>query len=475
MIQDGPAKPVLVTSAPLPDAVAVPGIRPMTLEEFRGALVPIAHDDALVLPDMTVLALALSPADLAAVEADAALSAVLSAAEVPLTDAPADAAGWHALVLRLLADRLDRVADQAAEDRAALAALRATHMQMQTDHAELEAWVWEALAPKYKLAREWPVGGAVLRLDPGAVAMQPLPVPARGFIAVDVHLAQSPAVAGRLAIRLERPTGPAFEGTEASVEVPAAAAGWLRLTLPRAPGGMAEDCLLRMVWQPDSPEDAPALELSLAPDSPFPDYCVRLGDAVQDQPLALRVFQTLPHQPAPPLHDPRQPLPADGMTRLLRPADLPEPEQLPWSTKPLRRALRRYPDFTRVEYWEKEQVFFVHPSTARPVVARVPGVTVEDLRQLRATVQIGRHDTLPIAFALGAAPAGTVGSVEEALAHLGPWVHLLPAEWGEVWCEPPEPLSGKVDLLLATAMPGMPFNRNADALFHGFHLTCGRG
>ena len=473
MTQHGHHRPVLVTSSPAPE-VALPGVVPMTLEDFRDALTRIPHSGALVLPDLTVLALALNPEDHAAVEGDAALTALLAAADVPMTDAPGDAAGWQTLALRLLADRLDRVEAQASEDRAALAELRATHMQMQTDHSELEAWVWDALAPKYKQVRAWPVGASVLRLEPGAVVRQPLPLPARGFIAADVHIAQSPGAAGRLAIRLERPTGPAFDGTETSVAVPAAAADWLRLTLPRAPGGMPEDAVLRIEWQPEAEGDT-ALDLSLAPDSPFPDYRARLGAAEQPQPLALRVFRTLPHQPAPPVHDPRQPAPADGATRLLCPADLPEPTQLPYARSAAKRALRRYPDFTRVEYWEKEQVFFVHPSAARPVVARVNGVKVDQLRQLRATVQIGRHDTLPIAFALGAAPAGAVGSVEEALAHLGPWVHLLPAEWGEVWCEPPAPLSGEIDLLLATAMPGMPFNRNADALFHGFRLTCGQG
>ncbi|WP_233417016.1 DUF6212 domain-containing protein [Halovulum marinum] len=479
-LSPAPDAPVLVVSAPLAAAQPPEGVTLMALDRWRATLIPLGGAGSgsgglpgLALGDMTVLGLCLAEADAEAVAGDPALSALLDAAAIPLRRLPpqAGAAALAAAALALLLDRHRAVLRQGAADRAALAALRSAHMQMQTDHAELESWVWDALAPKHKLVRAWPATADTATLAAGdAPLRQPLPVPARGFAAVDVHLAASAPAGARLRMTLVRPVGPDFEDAATEIDLPEGHAGWLRLTLPRAPGGAPEDAEVALAATGDG-----ALQLSLAPESPFADVCARSGDRALARPLALRVYRTLPRMPAPPLHDTRRPLPADGVTRLIRPSDLGPPEQLPYWARRVRRGLRAYPDFTAVEHWTDEDAHFVHPSAHRPVVARVPGLSAEALVQLRGIVQIGRHDTMEVAFAIGAAPAGTVGSAEQALGHLGPWVHLLPAEWGEVWYEPPAALSGPVDLLLATAMPNMPFNRNADALFHGYRLTSRAG
>ncbi|MEM9780549.1 MAG: DUF6212 domain-containing protein, partial [Pseudomonadota bacterium] len=293
------------------------------------------------------------------------------------------------------------------------------------------------------------------------------PVPSRGVIAFDVHLHQSAPSEGRIAFQLTRPVGGAFEGAAGTALVMEGDAGWLRLTLPEATPGMAEDAEVHLWWE----GEGVAPELSLAPEMPFPDLALRTEGAQHTAPLALQMFKTLPRQPAPPMYDPRRGAPADGVTRFLAPSQLGEPVRLPWSNNPIRRAFRKYPDFTRVEFWEKENVVFVHPSAARPVVACVPGLTAEDLVEVTGIIQIGKLSTLPIAFAMGVVPAGTITAAEDAILHLGEWMHLLPGEWGDVWTRFEEPLSGGLDLLLATAMPNVPFNRDADALFHGFRLT----
>ncbi|MHA3979643.1 DUF6212 domain-containing protein [Halovulum sp. GXIMD14794] len=463
-----PDAPVLVVSDALLPSSPLPGVVALPLGAWRATLIPLGGAGGapgLALGDQTVLGLCVTDEDAATLDGDPALSALVSAAGIPVRRLEG-AGGLAAVALELLTERYRSTVLQGAADRAALAELRAAHMQMQTDHAELERWVWDALAPKHKLARNWPATSDTVALHQGTVLRQPLPVPARGIGSIDVHLAASAPAGVRIGLRLVRPGGPAFEGAVAEIDVAEGHAGWLRLTLPRAPGGMPEDAELELeLLCGDS------VDLSLAPETPFADCLAHTEDGPLARPLALRVYQTLPRMPAPPLHDPREVLPADGRTRMVQPGDLGKPVQLPYWRGRVRRSLRTYPDHTEVAYWDREDAHMVHPSTRRPVVAKVPGLTVEQLVQLRAVVQISRHDTMQIAFAIGAVPAGSVGSVEEALGHLGQWVHLLPAEWGEVWYEPPVALSGKVDLLLATAMPNMPFNRNAQALFHAYRLT----
>lgn len=460
-----PAAPVIVSGDDLAEETMIGGIHVLPLSAWRARV----ENDGAALADMTVLGLALCTPDAKAVAADPELSGLIAAAGIPLRDIGAmpTSADLREATFSLLLARHDAAVRDAAQERAALAELRRTHMQMQADHADLEAWVWDALAPKHHLVRSWPATAHIVAMDAGEV-MQPLPVPARGFIAVDLHIAESAPEGGHVSLRLTRPVGPDFEGCAALVAVPAGAHGWFRLTLPRAGGGMAEDAVLTLAY---THPDKAALRVSLAPDSPFADYRATMPEGPASAPLALRVYRTLPHMPAPALVDPRFGPPADGATRLVTPADLGAPVQLPYFGGRVRRRLAAYPDAPRVEYWQTENAVLVHPSIRRPVMARVPGLQVEALAQLRGIVQISRHDTLPVAFAIGVAPAGSANSVETALAHLGDWVHLLPGEWGEVWTDPPAGLSGDLDLLLATAMPNMPFNRNAHALFHGFRVT----
>ncbi len=459
--------PLLVISDDIAAEFAHPSLTVMRFGAWRDRIG--AFGDRPVIQDMIVLGLCLSPEAEAAFLADAALADLAQAAQLPRKTLSVDASreALLAAALDFLADRDVATRQQGAADRAALAELRRSHMQMQTDHAELESWVWDAMAPKFTRVREWPATARTLDLPgPDTPLIQPLPVPARGFIAVDVHLATSAPCAGAIHFLLARPSGPDFEGTAASQDIRASESGWTRLILPRAPGGFPEDAVLKLWWQ-----GAEAPQLSLAPDSPFVDVNVTAGGVPGSAPLALNIYQTLPRQPGPPLHDPRRALPADGHTRLVLPGDLSPPKALPYSRNPVKKALKRYPDFTRVEFWEKENAVFVHPSIHRPVVALVPGLTVDALVQIEAIIRVFRDKTLPISFAIGAVPSGTVASVEEALPHLGDWMQLLPAEWGEAWCGLATPLSGPIDLLLATAMPNMPVNREADALFCGFRLT----
>lgn len=437
----------------------------LSLSEWTGRLIDLG--DRLVLSDMTVLGLCLTQTGRGALDADPRLVALIKALDLPIVDILQDPNPETLLsaTVNLLIQRDNAGRTQMAEDRAALAELRKLHMQMQTDHAELERWVWDALAPKFKRLRAWPATARSIPLS--GLVVQPLPVPSRGLMAYDVHIHEAAPSEGRIGFRMARPVGDPFEGATNSVSVQAGDSGWVRLVLPQATPGQPEDAELHLWWEGEG--TAPAL--SLAPETPFPDLAVAQDGVTASAPLALHVFKSLPRQPAPPLYDHRRGLPADGITRFAAPSELGKPVRLPWSNNPVRRAFRKYPDFARVEYWEKENVVFVHPSIHRPVVACVPGLKVERLAEVTGIIQIGKLSTLPIAFALGVVPHGSVTAAEDAIAHLGDWMQLLPGEWGDVWKRLETPLSGDVDLLLATGMPNVPFNRDADALFHGFRLT----
>jgi|GEM_PF-5851017 len=471
-MRDGQAttlpQPRLIVDDTLADTVAAPGIQVMGVTDWRGTLGPGGTPP--VMADQDVLGIVISTPTASALAKDEALTSLMKAAEVSVKDLGASPAASEVLAtaLSLLAERYAAQQRVAGDEQRTLAQLRRQYMQVQDDYSDLETWVWDCLAPKSFTVRTWPKSAETLTLTAEPVVRQLLPTPVRGFIAIDVHIAAN-APAGILTMRCVRPIGPAFEGMETKLTVPQGRSGWVTVQLPRAGEGAPQDVMVELSFESADG----GLVLSLAPASPFEDYRAQHGDTALPGPLALRVRRTLPRLPALPTHDARDPAPADGVTRLIRPNDLAPVLHLPYAKGKVRAALRRYPDAPVVEARKAQNAVLVQPSTHRPVAALISGVKVESLRQARAIIQNSRHDSMEIAFALGAAPTGTVTSVEEALAHIGPWIHLLPAEWGEVWYDLPTPINDPADLLLVTAMPNMPFNRNAEALFHGFRLTGG--
>ena len=467
-----PNTPMLVVSDDLAGGPSPDGLAVQAFSAWRAGLMPVGGSAGapadLALTDQTVLGLCLTDADADALDRSPELARLVQSLRIPvarLGPAPDEAAVLRAALEAAVARRAAAV-EEAAADRAALAEVRMEHMRVQEDFALLENWLHDALLPRHKLARSFAPTAETLFLTPGGEPLvQPLPVPARGFVSVDVHLAESPAEPATLRIRLLRPVGPPYDGAVATTAIRPGQSGWVRLSLPRA-GTDWDDAELSVEQLSGAP-----LALSLAPETPFADMACRHGSTRLAAPVALHVYQTLPRLPAPPLHDPRCPVPADGLTRLLRPSDTDPPEMLPFWRRGFSRAVRPYPDAPWADHWADVGCHVVRPSVARPVVARVPGVTATALVQLRAVVQSGSAHTLPMAVATGIVPAQSVASAEAALPHLGDWVHLLPGEWGEAWAEPAAPLDGPADILIAAAMPGQPFNENADALFHGFRLT----
>ncbi|WP_112320894.1 DUF6212 domain-containing protein [Oceanibium sediminis] len=465
---------VLIVDDAIAGKLRLEGLEVLGLSGLRSRLVRLESDasgQSLALPDLSLLGACLSDEGMAALEADAGYLALLNAQDLPLRalgEAP-DHADIAAAAWGLMVDRLEKTRRDAAMERRAAAELRRTHMQVQDDHAELETWIWDQLAPKYSVVRHWPATADTVALgEAGGALLQPLPAPFRGFGAVDVQIAED-APAGTLTLTLLRPGGAPFEGATTSATVCQGDNGPFRLTLPRAGSGQPEDAVLSLTFTPE--EAGKTLPLQLAPVTPFPDVSAVQDGVALGRPLAITVYRTLPRMPAPPLHDTRRPVPADGTTYLLRPAQLEDPQLLPYFRRNMPPRFRDYPDAPKVELRRNEDNVLVQPSIARPVVAMLPGVPVEGLRQISAIIQLARHDTMPVAFAIGAAPAGLIRSARKALARVGDWVHLLPGEWGHAWYEAEEPMEGHVDLFLATAMPNMPFNTNAEALFHGFRMT----
>ena len=412
------------------------------------------------------IALLLDATDHASLTGDALRAELVKAlgAQVVKLAAKATDKALLAELAPILAAHTAALAAEGHAARAALAEIRAHHLALQSDYAELEAWIYDALAPDHKLARAWTPTAATLHLAPGQSVTQPLPVSARGVVTLDLHVATSVGTPATLALRIRRPDGGALAEPVETTLAPGAA-DWQRLSLPLPVGGPPQDGVAEITVHGAS------LDLSLAPETRFADLCATGPDGPLPAPLALRVYQSTSRMALPQLHDPRGPLPADGQMRLILPRDLAAPELLPYRSGSVPRPLRAYPDTVVTRVDEARNAILVHPSAHRPVVARVPGLEVERLTQLRAIVHLARHDTMEVSFAIGAAAEGTVPSAQAALAHLGDWQPVLPAAWGEAWCAFAEPLSGRIDLLLATAMPNAPFNTNAEALFRGIRTV----
>ena len=454
----------VVLSDSLSGLPAIPGISYLRWPNFV--------EEVLVLDDATcawtgapLAGAVLTGADRAALDADLRLSALVSALRLDIRDIKGGATQENLIaeIAGLCAERAGDLVVQAAEVRAAMAEVRAHHMQLQADYAELESWIYDALAPDHKLARAWQPTAQTCTVGPDASLRQPLPVSARGVISIDLHLAES-APENTLHLALERPSGGAIAETSLAVT---GQHDWVRLTLPTPVGGPPQDAVAVIRAEP-----AP-LRLSLGPELRFADLCAVGPDGALNAPLALKVYQTTSRMSPPPLLAPGEPLPADGVQRLILPRDLGAPALLPFAEGLVPRPLRAYPDGPEVAIDETRDAIRLRPSARRAVVARLPGLRAVALRQVRGIVQIGRHDTFEIRFAIAAVPAGSVGSVQAAMPLLGDWQALMPGAWGEVWCEPDAPLSGEVDLLLAVAMPNGPFNTHAEALFRGFRVTGG--
>ncbi|MEM1265573.1 MAG: DUF6212 domain-containing protein [Pseudomonadota bacterium] len=446
---------------------SVAGFAVTRLAAWQAELMAAGQNRRPVLRGPRPMGLIATPDEADHVTADPALSELLTTLGIPtVTLSPeASEAEVTAHAIGLLAASLARAEEAAAEERAAAAALRTQHRDMQARFSQVEEFVYHSLAPKYIRTEEFPLADAGLPLAAGSSPIrQKLPFSTRCLAAVDLYVREVPEDPGTLTLTLVRDIGPDLS-PPVSLPLAGLSPGWIRFVLPRVLEGAPED-----VWAEIRYDGPDAIALGLSYPSPVEEYRVRSPGGTDAAALALKGYRGLPGAPLPPPHMPRQ-VPAAGSTEMVSVGDLSPVRKLPvhhrWEQ------FGGYPDFTAVEYWTGENAILIHPSTHGPVCGIVRNIAARALSELRVSAHVGHRQSGPIAFAVGVAPAGRVQRLTQALDWLGHWIELQAGQFGVPWVLPARPIRGSFDLLLATSMEGRRSNRLAWGLFRDVTMTNG--
>ena len=265
-----------------------------------------------------------------------------------------------ALVMQHMVQEADGWRQGHAEFQAENAILRRDYMKLQQSFSQTEDFLLAAMAPEFSCARDWPFAEAAL---PAGRYTQRLPAGSAGLLAVDIWAME----AGEGRARFCRRTGEDFAD---EISFTASEAGWVRLCLPEALSGLAED--VELCIHSDMP-----LGLSL----PTPLSMFHIGPA--KSPLALRVWKGLQGVRLPEMRPEAQ--------RFILPASaLPEPEiLLGGSAKPLR---------------EREAIA-LHPGHDGKLDLVFRGVEVPRAANIAAYLQNFGPETVTVSLGLLAGPS----------------------------------------------------------------------
>ena len=354
---------------------------------------------------------------------------------------------------------------EASDLRAAAAELRRQHSDMQSRFYQFENFIYDCLAPKYVLHHTWKATDQSIELSDQALR-QALPIPSQALAAIDISVVDITGEGGDLVLTVERAVGGAI-AEPVAINLYPEYRGWARFHFAKALDGLPEDMVAKFEYR-----GAGSVRLTTSIASPIAKFQLQSGDQTQPSPLAIRVFKGLPGAKLPGTHSPRVAPPLDNKPRLFSAFDVSPAELLPEAPNVI--VERNAADFYNVEYWQDQNAFMVHPSIHFPVVGIAKGLMASRMTRMTSTIQIARHDTDTIAFAIGAAPMGKVTNSDEALDFLGPWRVLNPGDWGV--CEKmfEVPIEGPFDLLMATSMEGHGSNENGWAMFRDFWITNSR-
>ncbi len=454
--------PTLIVSTQYLDALGAVDCAVVGFDDLMSRMVRRQGDDGsetATLPDLYIGGLVLSAADQARLHADTAVHKLLQALAVPIriVEDTADTETVLRVVIDVLAQIQKDLSQSEQAARQDVTELRLHAERVQDNLTATEAFLHDALVPQFSCLLDWaPTEGCAELGDTPVV--QPVPVPSRGVMAVEVHVAEC-AVGGRIQMRLTDPGGQQLGVAEQPVV--SGQSGWFRFQLDAGLDGPPRDLSLELVSREAT------LKLSLADPGLFQDVHLTGHGA----PAALRVYRGLPGLRLPALNEPRSDLPADGVSRLILPTDLGDVTPLPWIAGRLPRALRRTPDPVRIRKEGDPPAIVMRPSITRPSVAVLGGLRCERLDHLTGIVHHARTDSFPVSFAIGVAEPGTITTAAGAMKLLGEWMSVMPGGWAEVHVRPKDPISGLVDILLATAMPNAPYNSGGAAQFRGFRAT----
>ncbi|MEO0388139.1 MAG: DUF6212 domain-containing protein, partial [Pseudomonadota bacterium] len=233
---------------------ALSSLQFLSLSDWMAALVRPVTDGQpprALYTGPTLIGLVLTEGDAAALAANAPAAALVAALEAPVKLCPPDIApaALSDLCVGLLAQIADRYRKSAAEERAATAALRNQHRDMQAQFSHAEEFVYHALAPRYIRTEEFAPADGVLALDEaGGALIQRLPFSTRSMAAVDLFIRVVPETPGTLTVTIARDVGPDIS-EPMTLALEGVTPGWVRFMLPSVLAGEQEDALARVAYR----------------------------------------------------------------------------------------------------------------------------------------------------------------------------------------------------------------------------------
>lgn len=339
-----------------------------------------------------------------------------------------------------------------AQTRIENALLREEFANIQNKFVELENFHHDIGAARFSLALNVPETTGLVEIgSPRRQLTQRLPISARGIVAVDalcrtVHGEGN----GRIVVDVEDLSGRILATT--SRQIATLVDGWNRFTFPSGVDSDDRDGVLRVRFDDASPDAVAAF--SLGPPTPVKRLHPTVGPLpAAEAPLALRVWRGLPDV-RPPSND------GDRSRRHVRPGDLPRPRTLFCADESM--------GYDPVQYWPKEDGFLVHPPAAGVTLGIIEKLPVSGLSGLTAIVHNAHAEGPILRIGMVVTPTGLGAGVDVTRAMT--WTMLPPLGWGEVHVMLETPLTGEIDIVLASLVAGGDSNHMAWALFRGFRF-----
>lgn len=356
---------------------------------------------------------------------------------------------------------------------------------------EAQRFVEQSVPPQPKLCVFLPPSGATLRLAdaPAQGIRQGSKREFRAVHAFELHLADVEAgSAGSLVVTLEAAHSRQLLGTWT---VPASTldVGWNRFDAPFTARPLDEPVVIGITWEQGS---APGLSLGLGEITADPRLgYVRPDGTAAERSLALRMYEG-----APGLR-----LPFHGWGRR---ADGDADDDAQGGAVVLDELLQRAQYFGGLSKPQPELLRFIdestglllHPAGKTAHVAVIPNLWMDGVRAVVADVALDHQAAAATEFGLLVAPAGELapraasrsnqgpkwlrqaqavlsggGDPADAFLHGAAWLRLEGRERGQVTFEPPAPLRGRFDILLATRKAGSTTDH---AWAHFVHLAAVR-
>lgn len=365
---------------------------------------------------------------------------------IRLPAGPVDPAALLALVARRLVASRAALASAYGETRLAMAELRMGQERTALAFDELERKAGEFTIPERVLVGQ--VDGQIagaggrLRLAPGTVVAQTLPLVASGLSGVDLFFEEPGA--GDLTLSI---TAAGRDLTLAEARIPSPKAGWRSFEFERAILSDETRIELRIVWTGEAAQ-APSLRLGLA--TPLDAYKVQAGGETIASVLAFRAWRRPPgvRRGAPAGVAPlAQMLVSEPATRSVGSVIAPDMEQVVRDAMP--RSLKPIDRLAALVTTKKHLTgVMIHPQRDNVVALSWPLADFPDLARIAARFKLENAEGPPVDVALAIAPAEDVRS---ALKGLDNWITLHAHQSGVIALDAPAGFDAAGSVLVAAS------------------------